>query len=328
MIDLIIRNITPLSYEAVEVEIKRLISESGAITSNNMSASNANSESNHGSFRSRIKCTPTKCQGPHPAAECFSKPENFAACDKRMNDLIASGRWRGHIPVNRTTTPAAGNHANPSTINELTDAMRQMTTQSNHTTTVLNAEYYCSNSAATAPIVKGDWGLNDTGASHHMFNTTEHFIPNSLVANTDPTKRLTLAGGNQTLEVHSTGITAFQDSEGGRVEFRNSLYIPSLNKKLVAGGALVKAGVNSVVNPSNPSIFAMMCNGRRLFDGFFSGNLMVMRLNPLKVSHINLLADPTPKHEADANHSLLFGTQTFRSCQQTIPVSNDRKREC
>lgn len=309
MVDSIIRNITPLSYEAVEVEIKRMISESGAITSSNLSASNINSESNHGNFRNRVKCTPTKCQGPHPAAECFSKPENFGARDKRMNDLIATGRWRGHIPINRNTTSVVGNHANPSTVNELTDAMRQMSTQSNHVTTVLNAEYYCSNSAASAPIVKGDWGLNDTGASHHMFNTTEHFIPNSLLPNTDPTKRLTLAGGNETLEVHSTGITAFQDSEGGRVEFRNSLYIPSLNKNLIAGGALVKAGVNSIVNPSNPSIFAMMCNGRRLFDGFFSGNLMVMRLNPLKFNPTTLPANTPRILEADANHSLLLAHQ-------------------
>lgn len=137
MVDSIIRNIIPLSYEAVETEIQRMISESGAITSNNMSASNVNSEVNHGSFRNRVKCTATKCQGPHPAAECFSKPENFAARDKRMKNLIAAERWRGHIPTNVSTT-TAGNHASPSTINELAKAMRQMSTQSNHTT-VLNA---------------------------------------------------------------------------------------------------------------------------------------------------------------------------------------------
>lgn len=139
-----------------------------------------------------------------------------------------------------------------------------------------------------------------------MFNTTDHFVSNSLVCDTDPTKRLTLAGGDLTLEVHSVGITAFQDSEGGRVEFRNSLYIPSLNKTLIAGGALVKAGVHSVVNPSNPVIFAMMCNRRQLFDGFFSGNLMVMRLNPLKVNTSILPFPQLQKSQADANNSLLL----------------------
>lgn len=183
MIDLIICNITPLMYEAVETEIKRMISENGAITSINVSASNAQSESNHGGFRSKLKCTPTKCQGPHSAAECFSKPENFAARDRRMHELIAAGKWRGHVPTNiHNSVTTTGNHATPSTIAELTNAMQQMSTQSNNIhTTVLNAEFYCSNNAATAPIVQGNWGLNDTGASHHMFNTTEHFVANSLV---------------------------------------------------------------------------------------------------------------------------------------------------
>lgn len=142
MIDGIIQNIIPLLYEAVEVEIKRLISENGAITSNNITSSNATTESNYGGFRNRIKCTAAKCQGPHSAADCFSKPENFAARDKKMRELIAAGKWRGHIPTTTSTSPpATGNHTNQATINELTSAMRQMSTQSNKThTTVLNAE--------------------------------------------------------------------------------------------------------------------------------------------------------------------------------------------
>lgn len=269
MIDSIIRNITPLTYKDVGTEIKRMISGSGAITSNNILASN--SESNHGAFWGRVKCTPMKFQGPHPSAECFSKPESFDARDKRMHELISAGKWRGHIPTNfSNTTTTTSNHATPSTITELTNAMRQISTQGNNIhTTVLNTEFYCSNNAKTAPIVQGDWGLNDTGASHHIFNTTEHFVANSLIRNTDPTKRLTLAGGNQTLKVHSIGTTAFKDSVDGRIEFRESLYIPSLN---IAGGALFKARVSSVVNPSNPMVFAMFCNRRLLFDGFFSGN--------------------------------------------------------
>lgn len=154
-------------------------------------------------------------------------------------------------------------------------------------------------------MVKGDWGLNDTGALHHMFNTTKHFVANTLIQNTDPTKRLTLAGGNQTLEVHSVGVTAFKDSENGRIEFKNSLYIPSLKKNLIAGGALVKARVSSVVNPSNPTLFAMFCNGRRLFDVFFSGNLMVMKLNPIKVSPVAMTLQPHDPH-AEVNNSLLL----------------------
>lgn len=293
MIDSIIRNISPLTYENVKVKIRRLISENSAITTTNPSSSHIQSEANARSFRPHIKCTPSKCQGPHSAAECFSKPENFAARDKRMRELIAAGKWRGPIPASITTstvpTPSPitypqGNHASSSNITELTTAMQQMTTHEPHTT-VLNSEFYCSNSAATAPTIAGDWGLNDTGASHHMFNTTEHFIPTSLTQNPNPPRRLTLADGSQSLEVHSIGVTQFSDSQSGRVEFCQSLYVPTLNKNLIAGGALVKKGVTRVVNPTNPHIFAMMCNGRRLFDGFFNGNLMVMKLIPLKVSH-------------------------------------------
>lgn len=53
---------------------------------------------------------------------------------------------------------------------------------------------------------------------------------------------------------------------------------------MIAGGALVKKGVISVVNSNDSNIFALTINGRRLFNGFFSGNLMVVKLNRFKVS--------------------------------------------
>ena len=311
MIDSIIRNISPLTYENVETKIRRVISESTAIINTNPSSSHAHSKANAGNFRPRIKCTAVKCQGPHPSAECFAKPENFEARDKRMRELIAMGKWQGPIPASVTTVntnslyPTPVNHASSSTIIELTAAMEKMSTNTHHTT-VLNCEYYCSNSAATAPVIDGNWGLNDTGASHHMFNTTEHFIPNSLIRNTNPTRCLNLAGGNQSLEVHSIGITQFQDSQVGRVEFRNSLYVPTLNKNLIAGGALVKNGVMSVVNPTNPLIFAMTCSGRRLFDGFFTGNLMVMKLIPVKVSHCSNVSTHQPQAATNSANPLLL----------------------
>lgn len=107
-----------------------------------------------------------------------------------------------------------------------------------------------------------------------MFRTTTHFIANSLHPNPDPSRRLTLAGGEGTLTVHSVGIIELLDAISGSIELHHALYVPNLNKNLIAGGALVKKGITSEVHPTDHNIFSMFCNGWRLFDGFFSGNLM------------------------------------------------------
>lgn len=188
--------------------------------------------------------------------------------------------------------------------------MQQLLTndQRGHTT-ALNCEYFCSNHTATAPVVKGDWALNDTGASHHMFKTTEFFVNNSLVPNPDISRRLTLAGGDKTLTVHSIGTIELLDVLSGRIELHHALYVPELNKNLIAGGALVKKGVTSIINPTDSKIFSMFCNGRRLFDGFFSVNLMFIRLQSAKASTpvSTVLPYPSPVgFSADAKNSLLL----------------------
>lgn len=312
IVDSIIRNISPLAFDTVESEIKRILSESNTVGSSGGQASHIQDEANQAvNFRRKTKCTPTQCQGPHPAASCFAKPENFAARDKRRDELIAAGKWRGPIPITTAPTSTNVNHAGPSDVAALNLAMQQMSlaSQANHTT-VLNCQYYCSNTAATAPDLMNDWALNDTGASHHMFRTTVHFIANSIVPNPDPSRRLTLAGGDKTLSVHSVGIVELLDVLTGRIELHHALYVPELNKNLIAGGALVKKGVTSLVHPEDPKIFSMFCNGRRLFDGFFSGNLMFIRLRSIGNNNKNVSTVPPSvspiDHDTNSNQSLFL----------------------
>lgn len=142
-----------------------------------------------------------------------------------------------------------------------------------------------------------------------MFCTTTHFIANSLHPNPDPSRRLTLAGGEGTLTVHSVGIIELLDAISGSIELHHALYVPNLNKNLIAGGALVKKGITSEVHPTDHNIFSMFCNGWRLFDGFFSGNLMFIRLLPAKnlntVSSFPALS-PIVSNVTDLNNSLLL----------------------
>lgn len=154
-----------------------------------------------------------------------------------------------------------------------------------------------------------DWALNDTGASHHMFRTTVHFVANSIIPNPDPSRRLTLAGGDKTLSVHSLGVVELLDVLSGCIELHHALYVPDLNKNLIAGGALVKKGVTSIVHPEDPKIFSMFCNGRRLFDGFFSGNLMFIRLlNVNSNKNVSIISPSIPPvgYVADSDQSILL----------------------
>ena len=150
--------------------------------------------------------------------------------------------------------------------------------------TALNCNWTCSNSAVSSSIPTGDWGLHDTGASHHMFNDTTWFEKDTLIKNSDPSRRLTLAGGKDSLSVHSIGMVELYDVQKDKIELHAALYVPSLNKSLIAGGALVKKGVQTIVDHVNKDVFAMKIGYRSLFNGFFNGNLMILKLNRFKVS--------------------------------------------
>lgn len=118
---------------------------------------------------------------------------------------------------------------------KINTALNQVSPGSLSAPTVLHANFTCSNSAFEITLPTGTWALHDTGASHHVFNSLHFFYQSSLKRNLDPTKRLTLAGGSETLEVHSTGTGHLNDTHGGSIHLVDSLYVPLLNNNLLAG---------------------------------------------------------------------------------------------
>lgn len=149
--------------------------------------------------------------------------------------------------------------------------------------TALNCNWTCSNSAVSSSIPTGDWGLNDTGASHHMFNDRTWFQAGTLTKNPNPSRQLTLAGEDDSLSVHSIGIVELFDTQKDKVELHTALYVPNLNETLIAGGALIKNGIQTVVNEVNKDIFTMKIWSRGLLNGFFHGNLIILKLDQFKV---------------------------------------------
>lgn len=149
----------------------------------------SNSHQNKGknTFKTKPKCTPTECIGQHDSDLCWAKPKNHATRDKRWVELINAGKWKGEIPShlqNQIQNSANSSSISTNEISELTSAMNSLKTSLNSSSsshiTSLNAEYTCSNSAITSTIPKGDWGLHDTGASHHMFKDLSLFKKDSL----------------------------------------------------------------------------------------------------------------------------------------------------
>lgn len=170
-------------------------------------------------------------------------------------------------------------------LSELTRAIKEFKwSMSTLHVTALNCDWTCSNSAVSSSIPTGDWGLHKTGAFHHIFNNSTLFENGTLTKNPDPSRRLTLAGGKDSLSIHSIGIVELFDVQKNKVQLHTALYVPSLNKKLIAGGALLKKGVQTIVDQSNKDIFTIKIGDCNLFNGFFKGNLMILKLDRFKVS--------------------------------------------
>lgn len=83
------------------------------------------------------------------------------------------------------------------------------------------------------------WALNDTGASHHMFNNNTFFEPSSLRSLADSNRRLKLAGGDVSLSVEAIGSVRLRSGNGTEFSLSDCLYVPELCRNLIAGGALI-----------------------------------------------------------------------------------------
>lgn len=104
------------------------------------------------------------------------------------------------------------------------------------------------------PDIK-EWGLLDTGATHHMFKTLNMFEKESIKALPDSNRQLTMAGGKSSLEVKSKGSMRLKAGDGSVFELKECLYIPELTRNLISGGILIKKGVEIRVNPNNSLCF-------------------------------------------------------------------------
>lgn len=127
------------------------------------------------------------------------------------------------------------------------------------------------------------WGLFDTGATHYMFNKIDMFEALSVTAiASDGNNKLKLAGGNSKLIVKSKGTVKLKAGDNSEFEFTNCLYIPDLNRHLIAGGLLLRKGVQIIVNPSNSKCFSLVFKNKALFNGvFLDNNLMLVRIIPV-----------------------------------------------
>ncbi|KAG0150489.1 hypothetical protein CROQUDRAFT_88008 [Cronartium quercuum f. sp. fusiforme G11] len=83
--------------------------------------------------------------------------------------------------------------------------------------------------AASTETMTGLWALNDTGASHHMFNDLKLFQANSIKPIDGPSKQLRLAGGGASLSVHSTGSVKLRAGDGTSFTLGECLYVPKLS---------------------------------------------------------------------------------------------------
>lgn len=115
-----------------------------------------------------------------------------------------------------------------------------------------------------------------------MFNSDSLFSSSSMKKVNDSLKRLKLAGENSSLAIHSTGTVQLQLGSGKLFELNNSLYVPELSQNLLAGGAMLKRGVEVLINPNDSNCFSLIFNGEALFNGVFaSNNLMYVAIEPV-----------------------------------------------
>lgn len=123
------------------------------------------------------------------------------------------------------------------------------------------------------------WGLLDTGATHRIFKTQDMFDKDTFKTLPESNRKLTLAGGTSFLEVKTKGTLQLKAGEGSVFELKECLYITELSRNLIAGGILIKKGVEILINPNNPSCFSLVLNNKALFNGvFLSNNLMLVEI--------------------------------------------------
>lgn len=198
----------------------------------------ANSTVNQPKTR-RFEFTETICKGPHPSERCWSKPENF----KERDDFLArrrAGRLNSR-PQSQSSNRAPNSQVRgmkrvtPSA-NMIIDSVERLLLHTSYE--IISSEDTSSANAVTSSSETTVWALHDTGATHHMFNSSDLFIEGTLRPVEDSNRRLKLAGGGVTLAVKSVGKILLKAGDGTVFELTECLYVPDLSKNLIAGGLL------------------------------------------------------------------------------------------
>lgn len=149
------------------------------------------------------------------------------------------------------------------------------------------------------------WGLFDTGATHYMFKDIKLFESSSMTKIPSDNNKLKLAGGDAKLNVLSKGTVKLKAGDGTHFEFKNCLYIPDLSRHLIAGGLLLRKGIQVIVNPSNPKCFSLVFQDKALFNGIFlDNNLMLVKI--IHVSDLTSIHGHLPEAQSSEIDSKLL----------------------
>lgn len=235
----------------------------------------------------RIQCTETVCKGPHASEKCWSKPINFPERDdflaRRRASRYGSNSKTGGNPSSKSSTVQVRGikKVSPPSASVVTSSLDMM---SLHTSfELVSVGDKAEANASTKNSADGVWGLHDTGATHHMFNSRKLFVENSLLSVENPNQRRKLAGGDATLAVEGVGKVRLKAGDGTVFELTQCLLVPDLSKNLIAGGVLKKKGVREVFDDEDPSSFALVKNSLALFNGCIHENgLMNVVIEPVR----------------------------------------------
>ncbi|KAI9614638.1 hypothetical protein H4Q26_009021 [Puccinia striiformis f. sp. tritici PST-130] len=163
---------------------------------------------------SRIKCTQTQCQGPHPASECFKKLENT----KAEKEWFVKRRLSppGAHNTESQTQPAPIPNQNPQDF--FTQAISWVFKSTKQYTFVV----YGNKANLVHPLLKA---ICDTGASSHMFDN--HCFFTNVKNNSRGHESIKTAGSKE-LTIKAAGDIAIQGVTVEDFFLHDSLYIPSI----------------------------------------------------------------------------------------------------
>lgn len=236
--------------------------------------------------RLRMKCTPSRCFGGdhHTPENCFRRPGNEGMRARWEEELKRSGKWRSSLQPRGSERGQTTSSNAEETLLEL-EGLRLEDRDITYNV-VVHGDYHCSSIPpfAMTEDKESRYGLLDTGASHHMFNDDSFFDEGSFISNQDPAAKLSLAGGDATLDITGFGTVTIVNSLGEQVKFGDCLLVPGLTRNLIAGGRMIRAGATTTLL-KDPE-FKIVNGKKELLTGYFigDGSLMFVKLVKVKIS--------------------------------------------